>query len=338
MSTLSFRLALLAGCLALSAPFSAQAVEAVASIKPVQSLLAGVMRGTGEPKLIVEGAGSPHSFAMKPSHAKALQNARLVVWVGPELEVFLKEPLEHLGGDARILTLADAPGISRLDMREGGAFEQHDHDHEAGHEAGHDEHDDHDHGHDDKHAAEATHDHDHEHGEEIDPHFWLDPANAMAWTDAMAEALIGVDPDNAALYRKNADQQIAAIKALQEELSAKLSNVAARPFIVFHDGYHYFEERFGLQAVGSITVSPEKAPGAKRLADIRHKIEETGAVCVFAEPQFEPRVISVVTEGTNARTGTLDPLGANLQPGPDLYPALMRQMADSFDSCLSKVQ
>lgn len=332
MSTFSFRLALLAGCLALSTPFSAGAVEAVASIKPVHSLLAGVMRGTGEPKLIVEGAGSPHSFAMKPSHAKALQNAKLVVWVGPELEIFLKEPLEHLGSNARILTLADAPGISRLDMREGGAFETHDHDHEGAH----DDHDDHngEHGHAEKHAAE----HDHDHGEEIDPHFWLDPANAVAWTDAMAEALIGVDPNNAALYRKNADQQIAAIKALQAELTARLSNVAARPFIVFHDGYHYFEERFGLQAVGSITVSPEKAPGAQRLSDIRHKIEETGAVCVFAEPQFEPRVISVVTEGTNASTGTLDPLGANLQPGPELYPALLRQMAASFESCLSKVQ
>jgi len=326
MSALRFRLALLASACAFTLPAQALALEAVASIKPVQSLLAGVMGDTGKAGLIVEGAGSPHSYALKPSQARALQNARLVVWVGHELEVFLEEPLEHLGGKARVLTLSDVEGITRLEQREGGAFDAHSHgdEHEHGEE--------HDHKHD--HAKEHAEEHEHEHGEEVNAHFWLDPNNAIIWTGAIAKALAELDPANAATYQANAERQVAGLKALEAELKAALAPVAGKPFIVFHDAYQYFEERFGLTAAGSITVSPETAPGAQRLTEIRAKLQETGAVCVFAEPQFEPRVISVVTEGTKARTGTLDPLGADLAVGPDLYAALLRKMAASFTSCL----
>lgn len=321
MSALPFRAALLATACAFALPAPALALDAVASIKPVQSLLAGVMGDTGMAGLIVDGAGSPHSYALKPSQARALQNAQLVVWVGPGLEIFLDEPLEHLGGKARILTLADVDGLNRLEQREGGPFEAH------SHGDGHDDHDEHEHEH------EHGHDHD-EHAEEVNPHFWLDPNNAIVWTGAIAKTLGDLDPANAATYQTNADRQVAALKALETELKATLTPVAGKPFIVFHDAYQYFEERFGLAAAGSITVSPDKAPGAQRLTDIRTKIRETGALCVFAEPQFEPRVISVVTEGTQARTGTLDPLGAELAAGPDLYAALLRNMAASFTACL----
>jgi len=324
MSALHFRVALFATACAFTLPAQALALDAVASIKPVQSLLAGVMGNTGKAGLIVEGAGSPHSYALKPSQARALQNARLVVWVGPDLEVFLEEPLEHLGGKARVLTLSGVEGITRLEQREGGAFEAHSHG--EAHDDDHDHAKDHDDGHD--------HEHGHEHGEEVNAHFWLDPNNAIIWTGAIAKALAELDPANAATYQANANRQIAGLKALDAELKAALAPVAGKPFIVFHDAYQYFEEHFGLKAVGSITVSPETAPGAQRLTEIRAKIRESGAVCVFAEPQFEPRVISVVTEGTKASTGTLDPLGADLAVGADLYAALLRNMAASFTSCL----
>lgn len=328
MSALPFRIALLATACAFTLPAQALALEAVASIKPVQSLLAGVMGDTGKAGLIVDGAGSPHGYALKPSQARALQNARLVVWVGHELEVFLEEPLEHLGGKARILTLADVDGITKLEQREGGAFEAHSH--EDGQKHG----EEHDHDHAKEPAKGHDHEHGHEHGEEVNAHFWLDPNNAIIWTGAIAKTLAELDPANATTYQANAEKQIAGLKTLEAELKATLAPVAGKPFIVFHDAYAYFEGRFGLTAAGSITVSPETAPGAQRLSEIRAKIQETGALCVFAEPQFEPRVISVVTEGTKARTGTLDPLGAELTAGPDLYAALLRNMAASFTACL----
>lgn len=332
MSALRFRVALLATACAFTLPAQALALDAVASIKPVQSLLAGVMGETGKAGLIVDGAGSPHGYALKPSQARALQNAQLVVWVGHELEVFLEEPLEHLSGKARVLTLSDVDGITKLEQREGGAFEAHSHG--EGEEHGDEHGKEHDQAKEHDHAKEHAAGHGHEHGEEVNAHFWLDPNNAIVWTGAIAKALAELDPANAATYQANAERQVAALKALEGELKAALAPVAGKPFIVFHDAYPYFEERFGLTAAGSITVSPEKAPGAQRLAEIRAKIQETGAVCVFAEPQFEPRVISVVTEGTQVRTGTLDPLGADLAAGADLYAALLRKMAASFTACL----
>ncbi|MDV6227117.1 zinc ABC transporter substrate-binding protein ZnuA [Nitratireductor aquimarinus] len=326
----SFRLSLAAAAssLALLTPgaltgaFAAD-MQVVTSIKPVHSLVAGVMEGVGEPALILQGAGSPHTYSMRPSQARMLANADLVFWVGPGLEVFLEKPLETLAGEATQVALSDSEGLTLLEMREGGAFEAHSHG---------DDHDDHDdHGHE---AEEDGHDHAHDHGP--DAHLWLDPDNAKIMVSAIAEALSAADAENASAYAANAAALNERIAALQTGLSAELEPVKDRPFIVFHDAYQYFEKQFGLAAAGSITVSPEIIPGAQRVDEIRTKVRELDAACVFAEPQFEPRLVEVVTEGTDAKSGVLDPLGAEIEDGKDLYFELMRGMAASLKTCLTK--
>ncbi len=288
---------------------SAHAMEGVvASIKPVHSLVAAVMGDTGDPALIVRGAASPHGYSLRPSDAKALENARLVFWVGPELEPFLEKPLATLAGDAATVALAEVPGISTLPMREGGTFEPHQHEGEE----------------------------EHDHADEVDPHVWLDPQNAKAMTEAIAVALAKADPDNAQTYRDNAAAVEARLDALTAEISRELEPVKDRNFIVFHDAYHYFENRFGLQAAGSITVTPEVLPGAARLSEIRDKVRSLDAVCIFAEPQFDPVLVQVAAEGTDARTGSLDPIGMAIEPGASLYFELLRGLAGSVRDCLSK--
>ncbi|XHC00468.1 zinc ABC transporter substrate-binding protein ZnuA [Nitratireductor sp. ac15] len=349
----SFRLlfAAAASSLALLAPAGvggAAAVDqaVVASIKPVHSLLAGVMEGVGDPQLILQGAGSPHTYSMRPSQARMLAGADVVFWVGPNMEVFLAKPLETLASGAKLVTLSESEGITLLDMREGGAFEAHTHgdegDHED-HEAHHDHKDGDDHEKDEKehaheggaqdHGAHEGHDH-HDHGP--DAHIWLDPENAKVIVNAIAETLSETDAENASTYAANAAKLNERIDALSAEIAEELEPVRDRPFIVFHDAYQYFEKRFGLAAAGSITVSPEVIPGAQRVDEIRTKVGELDAACVFAEPQFEPRLVEVVTEGTNARSGVLDPLGAEIADGPDLYFELLRGMAASFKNCLAR--
>ena len=357
----------LASTLLASSAVSAIAdVNVVASIKPVHSLVAAVMQGVGEPGLIVEGAGSPHNYALKPSQAQMLESAKVVFWVGHQMETFLEKPLETVGAKARAVALIDAHDLIKLEFREGGAFDDHDHEEEAGHddhdhgkkaEADHDDHDhdhekkaeaghdDHDHDHDKK--AKAGHDdHDHEkkaeagheghaHGE-FDGHVWLDPVNAKAMVHEIEEALVEADPDNAAKYKANAGKVMARLDALISEVSADLKPVHDKPFIVFHDAYQYFEKRFDVTAAGSITVSPEVMPGAERITEIRAKVKELGAACVFAEPQFEPKLVSTVTEGTQAKSGIIDPLGSALDTGPELYFQLIRNMATSIKACLSE--
>lgn len=302
-----------------AASASAAPPQVVASIKPIHSLVAAVMEGVGTPALIVKGAASPHTYAMKPSDAKALASADVVVWIGPEFEGFLAKPLEA-AKKATVVELMEAPGMTLLDAREGGAWEPHDHGHE--------------HGHDHDHKAAAGHDdHGHDH-DEVNSHIWLSPANAKRIVAVTADALSARDPANAGTYAVNAARTAAALDTLDAELKASLAPVAGRPFVVFHDAYQYFEAAYGLSGVGAITVSPDRRPSAKRLSAIRDKIKGLGAVCVFAEPQFEPTLVNTVVEGTKARTGTLDAEAADLPEGPDLYPTLMRRLASSLVSCL----
>jgi zinc transport system substrate-binding protein len=310
---------------------AADAPVVVTSIKPIHSLVSAIMQGVGEPELIVDGAASPHTYNMKPSNARALQEAKVVFWVGPGLEAFLQKPLEALGADASVVELDNAPGLVKLPFREGGAFEPHDDGDDAEHDsASPAEHDNvsaeaHDH-------AEA--DHDHEHGT-FDTHLWLDPMNAKAMAAMITTTLVAADPANALTYQGNAKALDDRLDALDKEIAATVAPIKDKPFVVFHDAYQYFEHRYGIRVAGSITVSPETIPGAERVSQIHRKVGDLGATCVFAEPQFEPRLIDVVIEGTRAKSGVLDPEAATLKAGPDLYFTLMRGIADSMKACLS---
>jgi zinc transport system substrate-binding protein len=315
---------------------SADAPVVVTSIKPVHSLVSAIMEGVGKPELIVDGAASPHTYTMKPSNASALQNAAVVFWVGPGLEAFLEKPLEALGTDASIAELDKAPGLTKLKFREGGAFEAHDDG---------DEHDAHDHANqaDDHDHAEKTgdrhdhtgEDHDHDHGA-FDTHLWLDPMNAKAMATEITTTLVAADPANALTYQANAKTLDDKLDALDTEIAAIVSPVKDKPFVVFHDAYQYFEHRYKVRVAGSITVSPETIPGAERISEIHKKVGDLGATCVFAEPQFQPRLVDVVLEGTKAKAGVLDPEAATLDAGPDLYFTLMRGIANSMKDCLSR--
>ncbi|HIC82487.1 MAG TPA: zinc ABC transporter substrate-binding protein [Kiloniellaceae bacterium] len=215
------------------------------------------------------------------------------------------------------------------------AHGEHGHEEHGHEEHGNEAHADHAHGHAHDHAHEAEGHEGHAHGE-TDMHIWLDPHNAQAMAAAIAEALIEADPDNSGVYRANREILVRRLDQLDREMTSELASVKDKPFIVFHDAYQYMEQHFGLSAVGSITVSPERQPGAQRLTEMREKITELGAVCIFAEPQFEPRLVGVVAEGTQAKTGTLDPLGADLEYGPEMYFSLMRGNAEALRNCLSE--
>ena len=336
----------LAFVLSASVAYASPAV--VTSIRPIHSLAAAVMEGVAEPTLLIE-VGSPHNYSLRPSQARALADAAVVFWVGHEVETFLEKPLKTLTNETKVISLLESEGLTKLEFREGGFFEAHDHEHETlvrdkhdhdkhahdKHEHDKHEHDKHEH---DKHEHDEhehdEHEHDeHEHGE-YDPHVWLDPKNAVVMVNHMAEVLAEIDPTNGATYYANAERYSAELDTLIEEVALSVSPVRGTGFIVFHDAYHYFENRFGVFAVGSVTVSPEVIPGAKRISELKRKIAQSEASCVFAEPQFEPRIVSVLTEDTDAREGILDPLGADLQPGADLYPTLIKNMANAMLSCL----
>lgn len=306
-----------------SSPASADDLKVVATIKPVHALVAEVMAGIGEPTLLVQGTASPHSYALKPSDARALNGASVVFRVSADIEPFTRKIVASLPKTVTVVTLAEAPGLALLDRRTGDTFESHAHtdDDDAAHD--HADHDKHDHDEKDDHGHDSR-----------DGHVWLDPVNAVAMVREIARVLKDKDPANAATFDANAATATARIEKTSATIEETLAAARGKPFVVFHDAYQYFERRFAVPAIGAITVSPETQPSAKRLSEIRAKIKELGAVCVFAEPQFKSKLIDTVLEGTNARAGTLDPEGASVEPGPSAYIDLLQNLAANLKSCL----
>jgi zinc transport system substrate-binding protein len=312
------RLALTALALCLAASPAVAAPKVIASVVPVHGIVSAVMGETGQPELLLSGSMSEHRATFTPQQIAGLGKADVVFIIGRGLEAKLSQisGSETVNGK-RFVELSSAPGITTHPVREGGAWEAHDHGH------------DHD------------HDHDHGHGEaadgvlSFDPHVWLDPANAKAMAAAVAAELAMADPANAAAYTANAETFARSLDALSEKIAADLAPVKTVPYVVFHDAYQYFEKRFGLAAAGSISDVSAAAPSAKRLREVRRKIADVKAACVFREPQFDGKVVQTVIEGTGAREGTLDPIGASITPGPGAYQQLLQDLSKNLKACLA---
>ena len=306
-------------------------LNVMASIKPIHSLVSMVMEGIAEPSLLVSGAASPHTFSMKPSQAKQMEKADVIFWVSPALETFLEKPLETIGSGAKTYELIEMTNLKRLSFREGGPFEGHLHDDHKEHaEEGHGkhkEHSDEDHGKHKEHAEEG-----HSEGE-FDPHVWLDPNNAKLMLSYISHELGEIDPANASKYEKNAATAKLSIDKVSLSIEKELTPYKGSGFIVFHDGYQYFEKRFGLQASGSISVHPDTVPGAQRMSKIRKVLRNSSVKCVFNEPQFETRVVNTIIDGTGKKSVQIDPLGSSLTSGKRLYLDLMMNMGESFHEC-----
>lgn len=291
----------------------AEVPRVAVDIAPVHSLVARVMQGVGSPDLIVQPGASPHEYALRPSEAAALQKADVVVWVGPDLTPWLADAIDTLARNASVTELLNADETRALEFREGTLFEAHDHDedtHTEGQHAGQEDHTAH------------------------DPHAWLSPQNASTWLTLIAAQLSAADPDNAGAYFANAAAGQAEIDALAADINAVLDPVRGRHFIVFHDAYQYFETAFDFPASGAISIADASDPSPARIAQIHERIAREGINCVLAEPQFNPGLVATVLDGTKAGTGILDPLGSDLEPGPTLYPRLIRNLATTLADCL----
>lgn len=274
-------------------------------IAPIHSLTAKVMGDLGTPDMLLPPGADPHEFALRPSDAQALGAADVVIWVGHGLTPWLEEPLTTLAPQATQLELLETAGWEPLDVRE------------------HKGHDDHNHG----------DDHDHGHGD-IDPHAWVDPAIAQVWLAAIADQLGAADPDNAAVYAENAAIAADAMADLEQDLTKQLSAVADRAYILPHDGYQYFEARFGLTASGAIAGIDARDPGPAQVATLREQMAADDVACVFSDAEIGEGWATLVIEGTDAKTAQIDAVGVGLEAGPDLYDTMMRRLATAFADCL----
>ena len=314
-------------------------IKVVTTIKPLHSLISNVMDGVGEPSLIIEGSTSPHSFVLKPSHAKMIEQADIIFWIGEDIETFMEKPLESIAKNAKKISFMELTSIEKLKFREENIFDHDDHD-DHGHGEKKD-HDDHGHGEDkdhDDHGHGEKKDHDdhgdghegHHHGE-FDAHIWLDPANAKEMLHEIAHELADLDPSNASKYESNADQAIKSIDKMIKEIDGNINKDAK--FIVFHDAYQYFEKRFGVMTAGALTLNTDVLPGAKQISEIQEVIAERDIKCIFSEPQFNPKIIETIAKDTGIKTGVLDPLGSIFDANKMQYFKLINDLGNKLKDC-----
>ncbi len=292
----------------------AQVPKVAVDIAPLHSLVTQVMDGVGEPDLLIRPEASPHDYHLRPSEAKALSQANIVFWIGEGLTPWLEKPLSSLASSATKIEMMEVQGTILYGFREGATFEAHVHS-EEGHEE-HEEHNDH-----------------HHHGDH-DPHVWLDPKNAEVWVEAIASALSNVDAEHAHIYKDNAKTAIIRLHQLSDDIKQQVQSLNGIKFIVFHDAYQYFEQRFQLLASGAISISDASKPSPARISKIRQTVKDLGVTCVFTEPQFNPELVNTVFENSTVKTiGTMDPIGANIAPGKDQYHSLLMAMINSLKQC-----
>lgn len=299
--------------LSYAAPSLAEVPQVITDIAPVQSLVARVMQGLGTPGQVVRQGASPHGYAIRPSEARNLENSDAVFWIGPALTPWLERAIANLAPNASVIELLEAPETTVLEFRQGAQFHSADIDGQG---------------------SEHEHEHDHDHAHSgHDPHAWLDPQNAKVWLDLIAAELGRLDADNADIYMANAKGGQAEIDAVQAEIQGILAPVLDLRFVVFHDAYQYFEHRFGLSASGAIAEGDATDPGPARIEAVRQVISDLNITCVFSEPQFNQAFVTTAVDGSDATASIIDPLGFDIAPGPDFYPALLKDIAEKLADC-----
>ena len=294
--------------------------KVVATIKPLHSLAAAVMKGVGEPYLVVKNFQSPHTYQILPSDANAFNNADFVLWLGPQLETGMASFIQQLANDARIVELSEINGLVKLENRSS------------------DIHVDDDEHHDDEDDHGESHQDEHDHGE-IDMHMWLDIDNAKTFALEIARNLSEIDMENQRTYQSNANNLVQRLSELDQEFKEVVRQIQEVPYITFHDAYQYLDARYNLNFAGSITPSPEQSPSAKTIRELEEYVATHNRVCIFHEPQFplSHSLLDAISKRKNIRIAELDPLGAAVSPGPDAYFKLMREMIYSLSECMTEV-
>ncbi|MFO7706330.1 MAG: zinc ABC transporter substrate-binding protein [Halopseudomonas sp.] len=304
-------LSMLLVSLALSFPVLAGGTQVLTTIQPLQQIAAAVLEGIDTPTLLLRAGDSPHSYALRPSDRRALLDAQRIYWIGPELELFLEDVLERQANAQALLHL---PGIQVREQLQSINFLEDENEH----------------------GSRQSHGHDHDHGT-LDPHIWLSPDNAIYLARFMADDLTSLYPLQGEQLSANADAFAERVQALDARLKARLDPLQDRAYFVFHDGYGYFEDHYGLRPRGIFSLSHEVQPGARHINLLREQLQAAQPSCVFSEPQFTPRLIHSLTQGLQVEQAELDPLGGATPVSARGYEEALQTLTDKLAGCLEKL-
>lgn len=305
----------------LALPMLANA-EVLASVKPLGFIASSIADGVTDTQVLVPAGASPHDYSLKLSDIQKVKAADLVLWVGEDIDSFLDKPVSQIDRK-KVITIADLADVEPLLTKA-----HHEHFHEEGEHA---------HKHEHKHEHEHEHHHDHDdEGLTTNWHVWYSPAISQIVAQKVADKLTEQFPDKKALIAQNLANFNRTLAEQSDKIKAQLAPFADKGFFVFHDAYGYFNDAYGLKQSGYFTINPLVAPGAKTIAHIKEEIEEHRVNCLFAEPQFTPKVIESLAQSTKVNVGKLDPIGDSVALGAGSYANFLQATAESYAQCLAK--
>ncbi|MBI6547296.1 zinc ABC transporter substrate-binding protein ZnuA [Xenorhabdus lircayensis] len=290
---------------------SAQA-DVVTTIRPLGFIAAAIADGVTNTQVLLPDGASPHDYALRPLDVRKINQADLVVWIGPDMETFLAKPIAKIERNKQ-LALAGLSTIKPFLLKnsedDNDLSESNQHKHETDHEL-------------------------HHHGE-YNMHVWLSPEIAEKAAQAIYDQLVEQYPQQKQQLEVNLRKFNGQLAQTDKNIASILKPVREQGYFVFHDAYGYFEKHYRLAPLGVFTVNPEIQPGAQKLHYIRTQLVEQKVKCIFAEPQFRPAVIHAVAKGTDVRIGILDPLGSGIVLNKDSYMKFITQLSGQYASCLN---
>ncbi|CAM3737701.1 zinc ABC transporter substrate-binding protein ZnuA [Xenorhabdus thuongxuanensis] len=297
---------------------SAQA-DVVTSIRPLGFIAAAIADGVTNTQVLLPDGASPHDYALRPLDVQKINQADLVVWIGPDMEIFLAKPIAKIERSKQ-LSLAELSTIKPLLLKNSEELKDSEDSNDSGSESY-------------QHKHEEDHEH-HHHGE-YNMHIWLSPKIAEKVAQAIYDRLIEQYPQQKQQLEVNLRKFNGQLAQTDKNITHVLKPIQKKGYFVFHDAYGYFEKHYQLAPLGVFTVNPEIQPGAQRLHKIRTQLVEQKVKCIFAEPQFRPAVIHAVAKGTDVRIGILDPLGSGIVLDKDSYMKFITQLSKQYVSCLN---
>jgi len=270
-------------------------VRVVTTIQPLALIVRAVAGETAHISTLIEKQDSAHHFTLSPGDRLAIEGADVLLWIGPDFEVFLNTMMSRLV-DQTLLTALALPEMTlhRLD------------------------------------------------DETIDPHVWLDPANAQVIAAAIAGELTRLDPDNRQRYSDNLTAFTQALARIEGEIAGELAELPEFSFAVYHNAYQYFEQRFGLAHGVALVHNPEVAPGIQQTLRTQARVREVAPACVLIEPDYSPALLATLMGDSRAQQIEVDLLGYDLDmtgttalTATANYEQLLNTIAASFQRCAS---
>ncbi|MEX2131164.1 MAG: zinc ABC transporter substrate-binding protein [Pseudohongiellaceae bacterium] len=275
-------------------------VQILASIKPLQLIAGAIVDRDELVSSLIPANQSPHHYSMRPSDRVALDSAQLIIWIGSELETFLTGAIAQTDPDQTVLQLSKQAELNLLTLRMQFAGLG-----EGG-------------------AAQ------------LDPHLWLDTANALTIARMVTDSVSQIDPAGADKYRLNLQSFTGQIDDLNTYMDQQLQDVRGKPYIVYHDAYQYLEARYSLEPLLALAEDTEVQPGIRHILNTRRTIREARPLCLFKDKDSSPATIATMLSGYALNQVELDILGIDIIADADGYIEMMRKIVNDMNSCFKR--